>query len=143
MALNERASPGGIGWSIGVGVFVGCTPLIGFHAGVAVVAATLFRLNRLWAFVGSRVSFFLIMPWIVLAEIQSAHRLRTGTWAPLFTENVLEHAREWLLDWCTGTLLVGGPLALALGFLAYALARRRLTPPTPAPAPPPSSGSPP
>jgi uncharacterized protein (DUF2062 family) len=145
LALGERATPAGIAWSVAVGVFAGCTPLIGFHAALAVVLATLFRLNRLWALVGSRVSFFLFLPWIVLAEIQTAHHLRTGRWAPIFSASVLDHAREWLLDWCVGTFVVGCPLAVGLGLLAYALARKRasLRLRTPSRAPPPSSGSPP
>jgi uncharacterized protein (DUF2062 family) len=130
-ALHERASPAGIGWAIAVGVFAGCTPFVGFHAGIAVVFATLVRVNRVWAVVGSRVSFFLLLPWIALAEIQAAHRLRTGSFAPLLSSNVLEHGREWLTDWMIGTPIIGIPLATALGTLAYALARRRVAqPPT-------------
>jgi uncharacterized protein (DUF2062 family) len=145
LALAERATPGGIAASVAVGVFAGCTPFIGAHAGIAIVAATLFRLNRLWAVVGSRVSFFLVLPWIILAEIQIAHRLRTGQWAPLFSADALAHADEWFLDWCLGALPIGAALALVFGTLAYALARRRerLTPRTPSPAPRPSSESPP
>jgi uncharacterized protein (DUF2062 family) len=144
-ALRERATPRGIAGSVAVGVFAGCTPFIGAHAGIALVAATLLRLNRLWALVGSRVSFFLVLPWIVVAEIQTAHRLRTGEWAPIFSANALARADEWLLDWCLGAIPIGAALALAFGALAYVLAKRRaaLTPRTPSPAPPPSSESPP
>lgn len=124
---------------------MGCTPLIGLHAGLALVAATLLRLNRLWAVVGSRVSFFLLLPWITLAEIETAHRLRTGYWATLTVDDARVNARGWLLDWCLGTIPVGGVLALSLGGCAYALAARRdaLRRRTPAPAPPPTSESPP
>jgi uncharacterized protein (DUF2062 family) len=143
-ALHERATPRGIGSAVAVGVFVGCSPFVGAHAGIAFVAATLLRVNRLWAVVGSRVSFFLVLPWIVFAEIQSAHRLRTGEWAHLLSTNAVAGAKDWLLDWCLGALLVGSALALALGGVAYALAarRERLTPRTLAESPPPTSGSP-
>jgi uncharacterized protein (DUF2062 family) len=145
LALAERATPGGIAASIAVGVFAGCTPFIGFHAAIALVVATLFRMNRLWAVIGSRVSFFLLLPWIVLAEVQTAHRLRTGEWAPIFSANAVARADEWFLDWCLGAIPVGAALAAALGGLAYVLARRRearLTPRTPSPAPSPTSESP-
>jgi uncharacterized protein (DUF2062 family) len=125
LALRERATPAGIGWAIATGVFAGCTPFVGFHAGIAIVLATVLRLNRIWAIVGSRVSFFLILPWIAFAEIQAGHRLRSGAWAPLPTADVLAHAREWFEDWCIGTLPVGAALAATLGGLAYALARGR------------------
>ena len=93
---------------------------------------------------GSRISFFLILPWIVLAEIQVAHHLRTGEWAPLLSSNVLDHASEWFVDWCVGTFPVGFGLGALLGLFAYAIARARvgITPREPARAPPPSSGSP-
>ncbi len=124
---------------------MGCTPFVGAHAGIALAAATLFGRSRLWAVIGSRVSFFLILPWIVLAEIQTAHRLRTGEWAPLLSSNAVARASEWLLDWCLGSVPVGALLALVAAGLAYPIAKRRAaaTPRKPSPAPPPSSESPP
>jgi uncharacterized protein (DUF2062 family) len=144
-ALRERATPRGIAGSVAVGVFAGCTPFIGFHAIIAVVVATALGLNRLWAAVGSRISFFLVLPAIVLAEIQTGHRLRTGEWAPLLLSNALAHKDEWFGDWCLGAIPVGAALSVVLGALAYALAKRReiLTLRTPVPAPPPPSESPP
>jgi uncharacterized protein len=154
LALRERATPSGIAASVAVGVFAGCTPFIGFHLWIALFAATLFRLNRLWAALGSRISFFLVLPWIVLAEVQTGHRLLTGEWAPLLSSNAVARANEWFGDWCLGSIPVGGALAFVVGALAYAFAKRRkgastlpppsaFTPRTPAQAPPPSSGSPP
>jgi uncharacterized protein (DUF2062 family) len=125
LAKNERAEPRAIGWAVAVGVFVGCTPALGLHGGIAVAAATLLRLNRLWAFLGSRVSAFFILPFITYAEVELAHILRTGAWVTLDREHVVDQAKELLLDWCIGTLPVGGALAVALGLAAYAVARRR------------------
>jgi uncharacterized protein (DUF2062 family) len=105
-------------------VFSGCTPAIGFHGWIALGLATLLRLNRLWAFLGSRVSTFFILPWIALAEVELAHRLRTGTWAAVTVDNVLREAPGLLVDWLLGAGLVGGALAAILGFVAYAIARR-------------------
>ncbi|HLK37152.1 MAG TPA: DUF2062 domain-containing protein, partial [Polyangiaceae bacterium] len=55
-ALRERSSPPEVGLSVGVGVFAACTPLLGAHAWIALGLATLLRLNRVWAFLASRVS---------------------------------------------------------------------------------------
>jgi uncharacterized protein (DUF2062 family) len=143
-ALREHTTPRELAFSVGLGVLIGCTPFIGFHIWIALGLATLFRLNRVWAMVGSRVSFFLVFPWIVLAEIQLAHRVRTGHWAPITAREVMDHRGEYLLDWSLGVVPVGLALALAVGSLAYLVARwRTLTPRMPSPAPPPSSGSPP
>jgi uncharacterized protein len=124
-AKNERASPGQIGWAVGVGVFAGCTPLLGLHGWVALGLATFARLNRLWAWIGSRVSNMVILPWIALGEIQSAHWLRTGKLVPLTARDALREGATLLLDWCIGSLLVGSALGLVLGLVAYAYARRR------------------
>src|SRR5207244_5605107 len=87
--------------------------------------ATLLRLNRLWALIGTRISTGIFLPWVILAEVQASHRLRTGQWAPLSAKDAVEHVREWLLDWCIGTIPVGLFLATTLGAVAYGYARRR------------------
>jgi uncharacterized protein (DUF2062 family) len=114
LARKERCAPHEVGWAVGVGAFVGCTPLMGLHAGIAFVAATLLRLNRLWAVAGSRVSFVPLFAVISFTEIQAAHRLRTGAWAPLSVEEVLARGKELLADWCIGSVLVGGFVAVLL-----------------------------
>jgi uncharacterized protein (DUF2062 family) len=129
-ALGERASPQQVGVAVAAGSFVGLTPAVGFHGAVAVALATALRVNRLWAFVGSRVSNPVTGPPVIFAQIQVAHRLRTGAWHPLALEAVVAHAPELLLDWLVGMLVVGGPLSLSLGLFAFAWARGR----TPRPA---------
>jgi uncharacterized protein (DUF2062 family) len=107
-----------------VGVFSGCTPFIGFHLGIAFVLATLFRLNRLWSMVGSRVSTNVLYVAIVLAEIQGAHRVRTGAWAPLTRQTVWDHRWEYAKDWLFGSGVMGVVLGVVLGLLAYRAALR-------------------
>ncbi|MFO0677703.1 MAG: DUF2062 domain-containing protein [Polyangiaceae bacterium] len=138
---SERAEPAQIGVAVGVGAFVGCTPFLGFHGWIAVGAATLFRLNRLYCWVGSRLSNLVTLPWIALAEAQVAHRLRTGEWLTIARSDILNHVDELFLDWSLGLVPVGVPLAVASGAGGYVIARWRrskLAPPLP-----PSSGSPP
>jgi uncharacterized protein (DUF2062 family) len=125
LAKNEHASPRQIAYAVGLGVFCGCTPGVGFHAAIGAFAATIFRLNRLWAIIGSRISNMLILPWIVLAEIQLAHRIRTGEWAVITLDNAMDTAGEMLLDWCIGSVPVGLALGLVFGALAYVIARWR------------------
>ncbi|HQY64896.1 MAG: DUF2062 domain-containing protein [Myxococcales bacterium] len=124
-ARNERATPREVGEAVFLGVFSGCTPAVGFHGWVAVFAATLFRRNRLYAWLGSRVSNFVFMPFIVLAEIQCSRLLRTGKLAPITREHVLEQAPELLLDWGLGSVVVGIALGALFGALAWRWAHRR------------------
>jgi uncharacterized protein (DUF2062 family) len=124
-AKNEYATPREIGVAFAMGAFVSCTPLIGFHVWIALGLATVFRLNRLFAFLGSRVGNSLILAWVVLAEIEIAHRLRTGAFIPLTARDALAQGPSLLLDWCLGTIPVGAAVALVVGALAYAVARLR------------------
>jgi uncharacterized protein (DUF2062 family) len=114
-----------VGEAVFLGVFAGCTPAVGIHGWVAFLLATVCRRNRLYAWLGSRVSNFLIMPFIVIAEIECARYLRTGKTVELRRETVLEEAPTLLLDWTLGSILVGVVLGLVFGSLAYLWALRR------------------
>src|SRR5258708_4586410 len=98
-AIAERASPAQIGCAVGVGAFAACSPGIGIHGLIAVAFATLLRLSRLWAFIGSRISPFFLTPWIVLAEVQVGHYAHTGTLLALTRGEIVDRAGELLVDW--------------------------------------------
>jgi uncharacterized protein (DUF2062 family) len=143
-ALQERASPVEVGLSVALGVFCSATPFIGFHLWMALGLSTLLRLNRIWAMLGSRATTMPILPVVVFMEVELAHHVRTGGWAPITPHEALAHAGEYLLDWVLGTPLVGGVYAAAVGGAAYALARwrqQRLTTRRPGEPLPASSGS--
>jgi uncharacterized protein (DUF2062 family) len=144
-ARNEHSTPREIGWSVGVGAFVACTPLLGLHFWVALGLATVFRLNRLWTVVGSRLSSTPILLATTFCEIEAAHRVRTGHWAPIAWHESLAHGRELLGDWIAGAAVVGALIAACAGLVAYAVARRveNARPHTPERLRLPSSGSPP
>jgi uncharacterized protein (DUF2062 family) len=138
-ARNEPSSPAEIALSVGVGVFCACTPFLGLHMWIAIGLATVLRLNRLWAFLGSRATFFPIFAVVAFAEIEVAHRIRTGGWLPLVASEAVARGRELAVDWALGTLVVGGAIAVfaAAGTYALALSWR-----APASAPQSSSESP-
>ncbi len=143
LATREHATPRHVALAVGLGAFIGATPLMGFHGWIALGASTALRLNRLYTFLGSRVSSPFVLPFIVLAEIQLAHRVRCGEFVALTKDDVLAHAKGLLLDWCLGTIPVGLAVGFALGALGYAITRRRLRsrrstsecPPSDSPAP--------
>jgi hypothetical protein len=122
-ARREHSTPREVALAVAVGVFAGCTPFFGFHMWIALGLATVLRLNRLWAFLGSRCSVVPIYAWIGFCEIAVAHRLRTGVWAPLTPADVIARGGELLKDWLVGAVLVGTALATLAGCVAYALAR--------------------
>lgn len=144
-ALREHATPREIGFAVALGTFAAFTPFIGFHLWIALAIATLLRLNRLWAVLASHVSPPPIFVTVGFLEIEVGHHLRAGAWVAMSIHEVATHGRNLLVDWLLGTAFVAGPIAAALGILAYVAARRwqRLTPPPLAESPRGSSGSPP
>jgi hypothetical protein len=80
---------------------------------------------------------------VVFAEIEVAHRLRTGQWLRLVASEAVARGPELLGDWAVGAVVVGGALAVAATVVAYGLASAAARRPVPAAAPAPSSGFPP
>lgn len=125
LAKSERASPREIGWAVAIGAFAGCTPAVGIHGWLGIGLATLFKKNRLFAWLGTRISNMLFLPFITIAEVQVSHRLRTGEWVVLDREHAIDQAGSLLLDWCLGTIPVGLAIASVMGFASYGIALRR------------------
>jgi uncharacterized protein (DUF2062 family) len=127
LAMNERASQNEIFWAVFIGAFAGCTPAVGFHGPLSLGLATLFKKNRLFAWLGSRISNMVFLPFIAYAEVQIAHRIRTGAWVEMTVDRnrALEQAGQLLLDWCLGTIPVGIVIGALTGLLGLAWARRR------------------
>ena len=145
LAKSERATPGQIFWAVFIGAFAGSTPALGFHGPLSLALATLFRKNRLFAWLGSRISNMVFLPFIITSEIEVARFARTGAWVTLDRATILDEAPRLALDWCLGTIPVGIVIGVLTALPAYAFAvrrDRRLTRRLPAEPPAPSSGSP-
>lgn len=125
LAKAERATPREIGWAVAIGAFAGCTPAVGVHGPLAIGLATLFKKNRLFAWLGSRISNMVFLPFITIAEVQISHRVRTGEWVTLDRDRVLDQAGSLILDWCLGTIPVGVAIGSVMGFTSWAFALRR------------------
>lgn len=124
-AKGERAKPRQIGLAVFVGAFVGCAPFIGFHGPAALGAATLLRLNRLFCFLGSRISNPVLMPFLIYAQVQVGHSVRTGQMLELSAKEIAAQGPALLLDWTIGLIPVGFVVSGVCGGLAMAWATRR------------------
>ncbi len=125
-ALRERNTPLRVGLAFATGTFVGAGPFFPVHGWVALFAATTLRLNRVFTFVGSRICVFFIFPWILWAEVNLAHALRTGTFATVDRAHILDNPRALLGDALLGWIPVGGPLAILSFSIGYVWATFRM-----------------
>lgn len=105
--------------AIGIGVFLGATPLWGLHAPLALYVATRWRLNLVATFLATNVSFPVFAPFLVFAEVQLGHWMRHGTWADFrmaefSMESVWRKGAGHAADYVVG----GFTLAAALGIVA-------------------------
>ena len=147
LAKNERASRWEIFWAVFIGAFAGCTPAVGFHGALAIAMATVLKKNRLFAWLGSRISNMVFLPFITYAEVQVAHRIRTGAWVDISfeRERIVEQEGQLFLDWGLGTIPVGIVIGALTGLLGLGWAWRRdkklaaaaAATPTPTPSSPP------
>ena len=118
--LRTRSHPRELAAAIGVGVFVGCTPLLGFHAGAAVLLAAMLRLNVVAVLIGSRISTAPLLPALIFASVYiGQHWLKI----PLST-GYMSHVYRW----AAGSVVLGVLLGLVAALLTYLVARAAQNP---------------
>jgi uncharacterized protein (DUF2062 family)/2-polyprenyl-3-methyl-5-hydroxy-6-metoxy-1,4-benzoquinol methylase len=121
---TEHRTPGKVGVGIGVGVFVGCSPFWGVHFPIAVLLATLFRLNRVIVYASAYIGNPLTVGPILFGEIQLGNRILRGAWLPITladmkTLGVLGIFTNLLI----GSLVLGAVLGGLLGVASWLIAR--------------------
>jgi uncharacterized protein (DUF2062 family) len=116
--------------AIGLGLAVGFSPLVGLHLGMCIALGWLFGLNRLKLYLAANLVNPLVLPAVLLAEVQLGAWLRRGETYALSLD-----AFSSMDPWSFGLdLFVGGTLlslvgGLAGGLVTYAaLARRHRDP---------------
>ncbi|WP_235906044.1 DUF2062 domain-containing protein [Patiriisocius marinistellae] len=106
--------------SIALGVFIGISPLWGFHTLLVIFLAVALNLNKVIAFTFSNVSLPPFIPFVLLASVQ------VGSWVTgsefevsmdLINENfeIIKHLKSYIIGSFTLAILA----ALALGFVGY------------------------
>jgi uncharacterized protein (DUF2062 family)/SAM-dependent methyltransferase len=119
-------SPGRQAASVGVGVFVGCTPFFGFHLAICIGLSRLFRLNQIKTYLASHISLPLIWPFLVLGEIQVGRRLRGAPFLALHLADVRRVSlKHYAADLLTGSAVVGGVLAALFALVTYLVVARK------------------
>jgi uncharacterized protein len=127
--LALDAHPGHIAAGFAVGVFISFTPFFGLHTPMAVVAAILFRLNKLTTITGAWVNTPITVVPVLIGSYQLGALLLSRPYQPLtmgnldwdFTVNLLKQHGEPIL---LGSSLLGFAAALAGYALCYWLVVR-------------------
>jgi predicted LPLAT superfamily acyltransferase/glycosyltransferase involved in cell wall biosynthesis len=104
--LKDRRSPARMAVSVGMGVFIGATPLYGLHTVLVALASVVFRLNFAAALVGSQISLPPFAPILILASLWIG-RLILGAGA------------SKLVVWGLGSVVLGVGLAVTIGSFFY------------------------
>lgn len=121
---TEGAGAGREAAAVGLGVFIGCLPVYGFHLALCWGSGWLLRLNRLKVYLAANISNPLFAPTLILAELQIGAWLRRGSFHAL----TLETARTtgvtvFGIDTLVGSVFVGGALGVVLAALTYTAVR--------------------
>lgn len=124
--LNGRTSSRQVGWALGLGVFVGCTPLFGLHSLICAAIAFFFRLNFLILFVGSQISIPIFMPALIFSSVKIGNFVLSGFQS-------MQNTGYSLWSYVLGSWIVGLLLGAAFGFVsAFIVSVKKRLPEKPA-----------
>jgi uncharacterized protein (DUF2062 family) len=139
--LQVDDPPSKLALGLAVGVFIGCTPLWGLQTILAIVVATVFRLNRLATVSGAWLNLPWFAPFVYGAALTVGNAVVPDPEGVrrVWLDYLLEHPRsiswhdvvallqELSVAFFIGTLIVGAALAGATYVVALAVisARRR------------------
>jgi uncharacterized protein (DUF2062 family) len=121
---TEGAGPVREAAAIGLGVFIGCSPLYGFHLLLCWIAGWCLRLNRLKMYVAANISNPFVAPFLVFAELQAGAWIRRRELHAITLETV-RTTDPWTFgaDLVIGSVVVGGVLGTLTGAATYLVAR--------------------
>ncbi|MCQ3949775.1 MAG: hypothetical protein DPW14_08140 [Planctomycetes bacterium] len=116
--VHEKNSPGELGMAVGIGAFIGCTPLIGVQWLFALYAGTRMHLNRVATVAATNVSFGPLTAVIAVASVLLGKFLlgnhsyfpHTLDWAILWP-----HLKASLGAWVLGSSIIGLVMAFVMG----------------------------
>jgi uncharacterized protein (DUF2062 family)/trans-aconitate methyltransferase len=115
---TEHDTPVRQALAIGLGLYIGASPFIGFHLALSLGLGWLFGLNRFRVYLAANISNPLVAPFLYALEIQVGSWLRTGH---VLTAARLHEVRlqGLAIDILLGSVVVGLGLAVAGTLLTY------------------------
>ncbi len=123
--------PWKIALTFSIGVFIGMSPLIGFHTVIALILAIMFRLNKIVILMAT----YLTNPWTIVpvytfstfigAKVLHREIRINIDWAHITISEIVKSARELLLPFIIGTLIVGFVSSVLSYIIIYAVLTKR------------------
>lgn len=119
--LKTHADARELALAMGLGVFVGCTPVYGFHTLIVVVLAIVLRMNFVALWAGTHISTPVLFPFLFMSEVYIAQH-----WFGIpASTGIMGHFYQWLV----GSLVLGLGLGVASALITYYVARSMQKPP--------------
>jgi len=119
--LSENATPGLLGVSAAVGIFLATLPLITLHTVVIIYVTTRLRLNRVMAV---SIQNLCMPPFVPMICVELGYRIRYGHWLTEFsTKTVFAELHHRLFEWLVGSLVVAPVGAVLVGGIVFLGAR--------------------
>jgi glycosyltransferase involved in cell wall biosynthesis len=108
--------------AIALGVFIGISPFWGFQTVLLLFFATIFKLNKVIAYMASNVSFPPFIPFVIYGSLKMGSFF-VSTDAPLILDSsiTLDDIQKNATQYIVGSLTLASVLALASGLLSYML----------------------
>ncbi|WP_264535731.1 DUF2062 domain-containing protein [Flavobacterium sp. N1736] len=108
--------------AIALGVFIGISPFWGFQTILLLFFATIFKLNKVIAYMASNVSFPPFIPFVIYGSLKMGSFFVSGD-APLILDSsiTLDDIQKNATQYIVGSLILASVLALSSGLLSYLL----------------------
>jgi glycosyltransferase involved in cell wall biosynthesis len=121
--VNSDDSNAKLAKSIALGLFIGVTPIWGWQIVTTLGLAHVFKLNKFVAVTASNISLPPMMPFVIfLSYIMGGWVLGINTTIAHDSSSLgLQWIKENLLQYVTGSVILGGMLAVVFGPVSYVL----------------------
>ncbi|MDW8849579.1 DUF2062 domain-containing protein [Flavobacterium sp. MMLR14_040] len=108
--------------AIALGVFIGISPFWGFQTVLLLFFATIFKLNKVIAYMASNVSFPPFIPFVIYGSLKMGSFFVSAD-APLILDSslTLDDIQKNATQYIVGSLILASVLALSSGLLSYML----------------------
>ncbi len=123
-AASQHLSPRQVALAVGVGVFIGVTPLLGLHLLISIVVASSLRLNKLIVYLAANISNPFLLPILMYIDFQLGSLILNGSFETLSVDLIHKGVDVWFYQILLGSLVLGPILGFFFGLVSFFVLRR-------------------